>query len=136
MAKFERYSAVGIFGVPLYNPEAQLSLGGLELVKYMQQHDIYPQPLPEEPTDISPYYGNRALFSYFLSYTEEKNLATVELLPRRKDSQLIDPGLDTNAISDIRTIYIPTDKEMFAIVGPSPRYGDTLCVHELVAYTE
>lgn len=136
MRSFERYSAVSVFGVPLDNPTAQLSLGGLELVKHMQRYDVQPQPLPSEVTDISPFYGDTARFSYFLSYSEESNVATVELLPRRADSQLIQPGLEDNTISDVRTIHIPTDQEMFALVGPGPRYGGTLCVHELITYSE
>jgi hypothetical protein len=140
MSSFERYSAVGIFGVPMDNPEILLVPGGQGIIDLMGQYGVDPQPLAEDITDITPYYATNLQFSYFLHYSKAANLATVELMPRN-DRAIVKELYEVTSEakldeSDIRTVRIETPKDMFALIKASPRFGSMPCIHELITCQE
>ena len=134
---FQRYSAVEMFGAPIddgMSPENVDELFGL-----MAAYGFGGQDISREPTDITPYYWRNPGFRYFLSLAHPEGPALVELLPIRDDSEVARLDVDDDeaaltVLPDKRTIEIPTDTKVYAMIGGSPRFAGKMCLHELIAY--
>jgi hypothetical protein len=131
MSSFERYSATSVFGIP-FNPE-DLTVRG-KLFELVDAYNIEPQELPTEATDITPYYWQNPSYRYFLSLKEKTGLAIVELMPMNDDSELKIYSPESTGVTPIRTIELPTQQETFLLTGGSPRFKDSLCIHEIVTH--
>ncbi len=129
-----RFSAVEMFGIPLKEPD---NLDPRILQGLMSAYSITSQEVPEDPTDITPYYWSDAPSRYFLSKATPPNLAVVEWMPKRTNSTTkVEVMAGSVAIASyeapIRALYIPTNVENFAITGESPRFAGQTCLHELI----
>jgi hypothetical protein len=131
-----RFSAVEVFGIPIDKPE---TLGSTQrMVKLLGAYSVQPLEITTDVLDITPYYWDNPTFRYFLSRNKEGNSAVVDLMPCRDNSSasIITP-LSRNLLLEIdtplRSVEIPTLQETVAILGPSPRFGGQICLHELVA---
>lgn len=111
------------------------------LLRLLSAYGVEGQDVSKEATDITPYYWKNPTFRYYLSLAHPEGPAVVELLPRHDDSEihLLAPLGDSTVginLPGVRRIEVPTDQDMMAIAGTSPRYPGKFCVHELVAYTD
>ena len=138
MMRFDRYSAVGIFGAPI---DKGIDPSDREpLVRLMNNYGIEAHPVPQDSTDITPYYWRNPMFRYFLSMAHPEGPAIVELLPRHDDSMTLEigqiAGIGYCIKDEVRKVEVPTDQRALAIVGPSPRFPGEFCVHELVTFSD
>lgn len=133
--EFVRISATNIFGVPIDSTEV-LKSSSMALSWIRQYHGVEEYEVEEGPLDITPHYWMPPVmsprFRYMLSL--EPDRALVELLPTTYRSVMyqimpLSPDVDL----DLRTITVPTDQEVVAIIGKGPRYAGQVCVHELIA---
>lgn len=129
-----RYSAVNMFGIPLDNPEKITQEDGL--VKILDSYGIEPEPVPSDPTNITPYYWKNNNLVYFTSRADPDGPVVIDLLPKHADVEAYLMGRVGPAVvvaSGIRRIEIPTDQDSMAIIGAgSPRFAGQLCLHEFI----
>lgn len=134
--RVQRFSAIEMFGVPVDDRSLLYSARGL--LRMMSQYGIEGTEIPEALTDITPPYWDDNKYTYHISRQSPDGPVAVELRPVYEDSQM-ELVLGKSPEGLIKVPYslermeVPTDQAAFPVLGPGPRFGAQLCVHEVVA---
>ncbi len=136
--RFSRYSATSMFGAPIDDLERLIQPvpDRLErIIGHMTAYGIEAEPLPVGLTDITPFYGTQNKLRYYLNF-DGSDSVEIHLMPNVDGGapEMIEgpePDVDLLRMVTERTIVLPTDEQIFALAGGSPRF-DQMCIHELI----
>lgn len=128
--EIKRFSAADIFGIPMENPESVRTRAGV--LALLGAYDIQGQDVPADVIDITPYYWQKHKFNYLMTRQHEDGPAQVEFMPTSANSETYTLAGRMFVQATVRNIIIPTNQEMFIILGPGPRFGDQVCIHEAI----
>lgn len=125
-----RYSAVENFGVPI--EKGAFPTDASDILKLMEAYGVEETTVPEDPTDITPYYWSAPELRYFLSRpNSDRDEVVIDFLTVNQNSATVHFGAPEDE-PEMRRLVLPTMQESMAITGASPRFAGQLCIHEAI----